>query len=315
MEVYAAAKGVIVRKQTSNFDRNCTQNGSSSWNGIILRHADKSVSWYIHFKNGASFITPKQVGDSVQAGEFLGVSGSSGSSDWPHLHFEVHDSTDAVIDPFSGSCNATTSSSLWQTQQAYQIPSVNRLVIKNSTREYRACPNLEITYEKDTFNIGDTLSLFAYMRDFSNGSSVAVRIKNATGATTISFTNTNNGQSYATAWQYWWWLITRSWTPGRYTWEYDLGGQMYKKTFFISGQVASAKEPLSQKQLSVTPNPASGSLHVTGLNPNQTFTLRDILGAVCRLGTGNASLSLTGLAKGVYAVHADGYKPERVLVE
>ena len=57
MEVLAAAKGVIVRKQTGAADRTCVNGGSNPWNGVILRHADGTQSWYIHFKRGAAFIT------------------------------------------------------------------------------------------------------------------------------------------------------------------------------------------------------------------------------------------------------------------
>jgi hypothetical protein len=100
--VVAAAPGTIVFKEDGQFDRNCSLN-MDPWNAVYLRHGDGSATWYGHLKAGS--LTAKHVGDPVEAGEFLGVMGSSGDSTGPHLHFEVHDSTGSVIDPFAGPCN------------------------------------------------------------------------------------------------------------------------------------------------------------------------------------------------------------------
>ena len=315
MEVLAAAKGVIVRKQTGAADRNCLNGGSIPWNGVILRHADGTQSWYIHFKRGAAFITNKVVGDSVQVGEFLGVSGSSGLSNWPHLHFEVQNSFGDMVDPFFGACNPTTATTLWQQQIPYEVPSVNRLIIKNSTREYRVCPNPEITYAKDTFNLGDTLALWAYIRDHVTGTPSATRIKNPSGVTAISYTNRNTGSTFTTAYQYWWWLVDNTWTPGRWTWEFDLGGRTYTKTFFMTGRVASTSKRFALKRLQISPNPASGGVSIVGLVPSQPYILRDVRGAICASGKGAGYVSLQALSKGIYTLYAEGFMPERVVVE
>ncbi len=60
--VVAAAPGVIVFKQDGNFDRNCGFTGDP-WNAVYVQHADGSVAWYGHMKNGS--LTPKAVGDNV----------------------------------------------------------------------------------------------------------------------------------------------------------------------------------------------------------------------------------------------------------
>ena len=57
--VVAAAPGVIVFKQDGNFDRNCGFTGDP-WNAVYVQHADGSVAWYGHMKNGS--LTPKAVG-------------------------------------------------------------------------------------------------------------------------------------------------------------------------------------------------------------------------------------------------------------
>jgi len=85
--VVAAAPGIMVLREDGHYDRNCSVTGMP-WNAIYIQHSDGSIAWYGHMKKGS--LTPKQVGQWVAAGEYLGVIGSSGSSTGPHLHFELH---------------------------------------------------------------------------------------------------------------------------------------------------------------------------------------------------------------------------------
>lgn len=54
-------------------------------NWVMVRHADGSVARYIHLaQNGARV----SVGDTVVQGQTVGLSGNSGDSSGPHLHFD-----------------------------------------------------------------------------------------------------------------------------------------------------------------------------------------------------------------------------------
>ena len=103
----AAAPGILLQKDDGWFDRSCSLN-IQQWNAAYLQHADGSVTWYGHLK--ASSLTTKHPGEWSQAGEFLGVMGSSGDATGPHLHFEVHAIDGSLIDPFAGACNINAES-------------------------------------------------------------------------------------------------------------------------------------------------------------------------------------------------------------
>ncbi|MBK9176915.1 MAG: M23 family metallopeptidase [Flavobacteriales bacterium] len=70
MEVVAAAPGTIVTRRDGYYDTQCSNSGQTTWNGIVLQHADGSTTIYMHFKNGS--VTSKVVGETVEEGEYLG---------------------------------------------------------------------------------------------------------------------------------------------------------------------------------------------------------------------------------------------------
>lgn len=55
-------------------------------NYILVRHADGTVANYVHLVRGGTLV---KAGEAVHAGQLIGLSGNSGFSSTPHLHFEV----------------------------------------------------------------------------------------------------------------------------------------------------------------------------------------------------------------------------------
>ena len=55
-------------------------------NRVVIRHADGTESLYLHLKRGS---IPVRVGERVIRGERIGLSGNSGFTNTPHLHFGV----------------------------------------------------------------------------------------------------------------------------------------------------------------------------------------------------------------------------------
>ena len=112
----AAADGVVTRISDGHPDRNTTwDNGGGFGNHVEISHLGGLSTIYGHLRRGSIAVMP---GDRVGQGAVLGLVGSSGRSNWPHLHFEVR-RDGVVVEPFTGTCSSTTES-LWAEQLAYQ---------------------------------------------------------------------------------------------------------------------------------------------------------------------------------------------------
>jgi murein DD-endopeptidase MepM/ murein hydrolase activator NlpD len=62
-------------------------------NYVVIDHGNGEFSFYAHLKPGSVRV---HVGDTVHAGQQIGLVGSSGNSTEPHLHFQVCDSADPL---------------------------------------------------------------------------------------------------------------------------------------------------------------------------------------------------------------------------
>jgi murein DD-endopeptidase MepM/ murein hydrolase activator NlpD len=113
--VLAAADGTVTWVRDGLFDRSTTWEGTSGFGNVVeITHPGGLSTIYGHLRRGSVAVTD---GQSVKRGELLGLVGSSGRSNWPHLHFEVR-KDGASLDPFAGECSPTES--LWADQLAYQ---------------------------------------------------------------------------------------------------------------------------------------------------------------------------------------------------
>ncbi len=81
--IYAVADGVVVHAGGSYEGR--------SPNTIVVKHEiDGKVyeSWYVHMYDHGVLV---KEGDTIKAGQQIGLVGSNGNSTGPHLHLEIHD--------------------------------------------------------------------------------------------------------------------------------------------------------------------------------------------------------------------------------
>ena len=85
--VCAARAGVVIATRGDSDRRGLKDENLADGNYIFIRHDDGSVAQYWHFKKNGVLVKD---GDSVRAGQPIGLSGNTGYSAFPHLHFEVH---------------------------------------------------------------------------------------------------------------------------------------------------------------------------------------------------------------------------------
>jgi hypothetical protein len=70
-------------------------NNKTAGHGVVIRGADGNQYRYIHMKNAPKL----KVGDKVGVGQSLGLIGSSGQSDGPHLDLKIVDKKGNYVDP------------------------------------------------------------------------------------------------------------------------------------------------------------------------------------------------------------------------
>ncbi len=229
VEIVAAAPGTIVLKSDGNFDRSCGFN-SNNWNAVYVRHADNSVAWYGHMKSGS--LTTKAVGDTVVAGEKLGIVGSSGNSTGPHLHFELYNAAGQLQDPYQGPCNSLNNFSWWAAQPSYRVTRVNKLMTQSAGPVFPTCPQQETTNEKTVFQPGDTLVTAGYFRDQVVGQQTQYSIIRPDGTTFQSWVH-NSPNTYAASYWWWSWQLPANAQSGIWTLRAVFNSVVYETKFVV----------------------------------------------------------------------------------
>ena len=85
-KICAARAGVVIRIKEDGKKGGGNIEYRSDGNYIVIQHADSSRTGYWHLKYNSVFVN---VGDSVQQGQVIGLSGKTGYTYFPHLHFIV----------------------------------------------------------------------------------------------------------------------------------------------------------------------------------------------------------------------------------
>jgi hypothetical protein len=108
--VFAALGGTVVDTHDGEPDMNIEWVEGNEANYVVIDHGGGYVGLYLHFRQGSVAVVPGQV---VTAGTQIGLTGSSGISNWPHLHFETWKERQ-WFEPSAGPCR--TGDSFWLAQ-------------------------------------------------------------------------------------------------------------------------------------------------------------------------------------------------------
>ena len=248
--IVAAASGIVIDKQDGNFDRNCAIGASGKPNYVVVLQDDGLSAIYMHMRSGS--VTKVPVGTRVDAGEYLGLVGSSGSSSAPHLHFELRDSAGVAVDPRHGECNAAPDR--WMVLQPYEDPFIDSLSTHAAEPQQVACGNTaglaldDAPNYKDVFTPGDTLWVFASYRDHRNGEPTNFRITRPDGSTfaqwDFDLASAALPRTFysGTAWDWKFWLPAGA-PPGVWQIAADFAGHNYVREFRVRQRPVHAKPP------------------------------------------------------------------------
>ncbi len=210
--ILAAADGVVIDLADGNPDRNMACVGD--WNFVTIGHANGWRSIYGHLKNSSVTVT---VGQSVNAGDMLGVVGSSGCSTAPHLHFEVRDDQNNVISAFQ--------QAMWNAPPVYDTPlglldvTVQDMVITEFAEVIDPPPNAPLVPQGHFLGIGLSVG------GGTVGDTLRWRVANSANVTTHEFE-----LAFEQTWRHtFWWLnfsLGTTLPSGDYTVEIYTNGQL-----------------------------------------------------------------------------------------
>lgn len=249
--VFAAMTGRVVGWRDDAFDANLACNPGVPVNYILLDNGQQQYSIYLHFRQFSIPPELKVVGLLVKAGTQLGLTGSSGCSSWPHLHFESWYGGFGVLglpgtnltiqwpfiyESFAGPCNAVASG--WTSP----VPFTGlQLYAKDIALSANPFPNslqngftdvFDTTPRVATFTTNQTVSYRPELINIPAGSSYDVIFTRPDGS--IHFRDTgpfNNATFIRTVVGPWWFANTLFMTG---TWRIDLfvNGVRLATTFF-----------------------------------------------------------------------------------
>lgn len=84
--ITAARDGVVIRTEKNKNKGGLNKRYRKDANYIVVRHDDGTQAGYWHLQKGGVLVN---VGDTVKQGQPIGLSGNTGLTAFPHLHFFV----------------------------------------------------------------------------------------------------------------------------------------------------------------------------------------------------------------------------------
>ena len=85
-KICAARDGVVIAAREDSEEGGLKPENMSDGNHISIQHYDGSVAHYWHLIKEGVLVS---IGDTITKGQPIGLSGNTGYSAFPHLHFEV----------------------------------------------------------------------------------------------------------------------------------------------------------------------------------------------------------------------------------
>jgi murein DD-endopeptidase MepM/ murein hydrolase activator NlpD len=281
---YAAADGVVEDTQDGNFDRN-TISGSRPANYVVINHGNGWRTIYYHLM--ANSITV-QIGDTVKAGQLLGLMGSSGDANGPHLHFGVthnnnpieteYDSTDFYVSPYG-----------YQGSQPTYVLDALVTSFSPTSSDFDERPA-----EQTVFStlMPQTPVLVFWFSSLASGEHLDLTEYRPDG--TVNSTNSALVQGPLNSGAYWWRPSSTPISSSPGTWRLVIaknGVELASRSFVVTTGVGNGQIKVTQNGSDISDNRTTafdfGSAAQGGAAVSQIFTINNV---------GSAPLGLSGLA-------------------
>lgn len=91
--VYAAREGLVIKTKADSKERG-GRDMIDKANEVRIIHSDGTIASYVHLDYQGVFVAP---GQSVQRGQAIGISGFTGFTTTPHLHFVVREAKNVSV--------------------------------------------------------------------------------------------------------------------------------------------------------------------------------------------------------------------------
>lgn len=92
--VYAHSAGVVVKVVTGKSKDTSSRGDDTYGNYVKIKHSDGYYTLYAHLES-----VDVKVGEHVEAGQKIGYMGETGNAFGKHLHFEVRNKEDRIVNP------------------------------------------------------------------------------------------------------------------------------------------------------------------------------------------------------------------------
>jgi murein DD-endopeptidase MepM/ murein hydrolase activator NlpD len=292
LRLLSGAPGTVAAVEYSNTDRNY-QAPYDPANYVIMDNGDGSYTAYYHLRRNAVTVN---VGESVQQGQVIGLTGSSGNSTDAHLHIEFYEFNPSytVRDPWNGPNNPVPS--LWNAQEPYAGDDTIHIQDMGVTTEAAAGGDLTgvpVIYFKERLSqpavMGiDEPFLAAWIQVQANAATYRIQIRKPDGTVFASTLNSTGKIRYG--WFYWFWDFAGMVTAADYgTWSmrFRVGGVTIKEIFFEVGpttEFGPRFSPIDGRSFRVDGTVQRDTMRVSDLGDPVLFSLIDAPGFVSLVG-------------------------------
>lgn len=219
--VYAVLDGVVIDAHDGEDDMSIEATDKPA-NYVMIDHGDGYTGLYWHFKRGSVAVQP---GQTVAMGTQIGLTGSSGISTGPHLHFESW-KDDRWFEPSAGPCRSGDSS--WVNQPpVFRDFAVFDFYFANGAIEVPDAMAyfLDMTRRVATFPLGERqIGQRLDVYNLPAGITYAARVIDPSKAVRVQYDGSWDNEAYHFAYFLPWFQVNLNKT-GTWRFQFDINGQ------------------------------------------------------------------------------------------